>query len=293
MYKFKQLIKNIPIMLNILIEIAPSGLLQGLILSLLVIGVMIPFRLLNFPDLTTEGSYPLGGALCASLIVAGLHPAIALIIACICTGVLGIGTALIHIKYKVNTLLAGIILSTMVYSVNLRAMGKPNIALFELPNLFSDLSNGMISQIITLFIINLLIMAALYIFLNTEKGLRFRAVGLNPSFAEKQGANLNKNIIMGLFVANMLGGLAGSLLVQIQNYADIGMGVGIVIHALAAMMIGEKIVGTGTVLKLIIAPFIGSILYQQVQGMALAFGLAPSDLKLLTGGIVLGIIALR
>jgi putative ABC transport system permease protein len=280
-------------MINILIEIAPSGLLQGLMLSLLVTGVMIPFRLLNFPDLTTEGSYPLGGALCASLIVAGVHPGFALFIACICAGMLGAGTALIHIKYKVNTLLAGIIVSTMVYSVNLRAMGKPNIALFELPNLFDDLSNGMTSQIITLLLINLVIMSILYLFLNTQKGLRFRSVGLNPSFAEKQGVNLNKNIITGLFAGNALGGLAGALLVQIQGYADIGIGIGIVIHALAAMMIGEKIIGTGTTFKLIIAPFIGSILYQQIQGFALATGLAPSDLKLLTGAIVLGIIALR
>ena len=280
-------------MINTLIEIAPGGLLQGLILSLLVTGVMIPFRLLNFPDLTAEGSYPLGGALCASLIVAGVHPGLALGIACMCSGILGTGTAFIHIKYKVNTLLAGIILSTMLYSVNLRAMGKPNIALFELPNLFSDLSSGITSQIITLLIINLIILGALYLFLNTEKGLRFRAVGLNPDFAEKQGVNLNKNVVTGLFVGNALGGLAGALLVQIQGYADIGIGVGIVIHALAAMMIGEKLVGTGTILRLVIAPFIGSILYQQVQGIALAAGLAPSDLKLLTGTIVLGIIALR
>jgi len=280
-------------MIYTLIEIAPSGLLQGLILSLLVIGVMIPFRLLNFPDLTAEGSYPLGGALCASLIVAGAHPGLALCIACMCAGILGTGTAFIHIKYKVNTLLAGIILSTMVYSVNLRAMGKSNIALFELPNLFSDLSNGIASQIITLLVINLVIMVALYLFLNTEKGLRFRAVGLNPAFAEKQGVNLNKNIIAGLFIGNAMGGLTGALLVQIQGYADIGIGIGIVIHALAAMMIGEKIIGTTTTLKLIIAPFIGSILYQQIQGIALVAGLAPSDLKLLTGAIVLGIIALR
>ena len=280
-------------MIYTLIEIAPSGLLQGLILSLLTIGIMIPFRILNFPDLTAEGSYPLGGSLCASLIVCGLAPELALLIACICAGILGAATALIHIKYRVNTLLAGIILSTMVYSVNLRAMGKPNIALFDLPNLFNDLSDGIILQIITLIVINLVIMGGLYLFFNTEKGLRFRAVGLNPAFSEKQGINLNKNIIAGLFIGNALGGLAGALLVQIQGYADIGIGVGIVIHALAAMMIGEKIIGTGTNLKLIIAPFVGAILYQQIQGVALAVGLAPSDLKLLTGAIVLGIIALR
>ena len=280
-------------MIHTLIEIAPSGLLQGIILSLLVTGVMVPFRLLNFPDLTSEGAYPLGGALCAALIVAGTHPALALGAACVSAGLLGTGTAIIHIKYKINTLLAGIILSTMVYSVNLRAMGKPNLALFELPSLFNDLSSGLFSQIIILLIINAIILTALYLFLNTEQGLRFRAVGLNPKFAERQGVNLNKNIIAGLFIGNALSGLAGGLLVQIQGYADIAIGVGIVIHALAAMMIGEKIVGTNSTLKLVIAPFIGSIIYQQIQGIALIAGLAPSDLKLLTGAIVLGIIAIR
>ena len=280
-------------MINTLIEIVPSGLMQGLILSILVTGVMLPFRLLNFPDLTPEGSYPLGGALCASLIVAGLHPLLSLTIASSAAGIVGICTAIIHIRYKVNTLLAGIILSTMVYSINLRAMGKPNIALFEFPNLFRDLAHGISSQIIALLIINLVIMVALYLFLNTEKGLQFRATGLSPQVAEKFGVDLNRNIIAGLFIGNAFSGLAGGLLVQIQGYADIGIGVGIVIHALAAMMIGEKLIGINSILKLTIAPFMGSIIYQQIQGVALAAGLAPSDLKLLTGAIVLSIIALR
>lgn len=280
-------------MIQTFIEIAPTGLLQGLILSLLVIGVMIPFRLLNFPDLTAEGSYPLGGALCASLIVTGISPTLSLIIASICAGLIGVGTALIHIRYKINTLLAGIILSTMVYSINLRSMGKPNIALFNHSTLFNDLSSGLSSQLIALLVINILIIGCLLLFLNTEKGLRFRAVGLNPQFAKKQGINLNRNIISGLFIGNAACGLAGALLVQIQGYADIGIGVGIVIHALAAMMIGEKIVGTNTIPRLVIAPLIGSLIYQQIQGFALAAGLAPSDLKFMTGAIVLGIIALK
>ncbi|PCJ22505.1 MAG: ABC transporter permease [Rickettsiales bacterium] len=280
-------------MIHAIIEIAPSGLLQGLILSLLVLGVMIPFRLLDFPDLSAEGSYPLGGAMCASLIVVGVPPIFALILACLCSGMMGVGTAFVHLRYGVNTLLAGIILSTMIYSVNLRVMGKPNIALFEHPNLFSDLSSGLSSQIIALLIINFVVMCGLFLFLNTEKGLRFRAVGLNAKFAERQGANLKKNITAGLFMGNALCGLAGALLVQIQGYADIGIGVGIVIHALAAMMIGEKMIGTHTTLRMVAAPFIGAILYQQIQGIALAVGMAPSDMKLLTGVIVLGIIALR
>ena len=187
---------------------------------------MIPFRLLDFPDLTAEGSYPLGGALCASLIVTGVSPALS-IIASICAGFIGIGTALIHIKYKLNTLLAGIILSTMVYSINLRAMGKP-ITLFNHSTLFDDLSSGLSRQLIAVLAVNILVIGLLLIFLNAEKGLRFRAVGLNPQFAKKQGINLNRNMISGLFIGNAACGLAGALLVQIQGYADIGIGVGIV-----------------------------------------------------------------
>ena len=280
-------------MINTLLEIAPNSLLQSLILSIIVIGVMIPFKFLNFPDLTSEGSYPLGGGACASLILYGMSPLSALIIAAFLAGIAGIGTAIINIKYKINTLLAGIIISTMLYSITLRIMGKPNIALFDQPSLFQSMAYGITTQIIILLIINFIIIITLYAFLNTEKGLQLRAVGLNPSFAEKQGINLNKNIIAGLFIGNMIIGLAGGLLIQLQHYADIGIGVGIVIHALAAMMIGEKIVGSNTILKIVISPLIGAIIYQQIQSVALTLGLAPSDLKFLTGALVLAIISIR
>ena len=281
-------------MINAFLAIAPNSLMQSLILSIIVIGIMIPFKLLNFPDLTSEGSYPLGGGICASLLMYGMHPFPALIIASICSGFAGICTAVIHIKYKINTLLAGIIISTILYSVILRIMGRPNIALFDQPSLFQSMADGIVTQIIILSIINIFIIIALYTFLNTEKGLQLRAVGLNPGFSEKQGISLNKNIIIGLFIGNMLIGLAGGLLIQLQHYADIGIGVGIVIHALAAMMIGEKIVGgTNSIIKIVISPLIGAIIYQQIQGFALSLGLAPSDLKFLTGAIVLAIIALQ
>ncbi|RTK92319.1 MAG: ABC transporter permease [Rickettsiales bacterium] len=280
-------------MINTLLEIAPNSLLQSLILSIIVIGIMIPFKLLNFPDLTSEGAYPLGGGACASLILYGMSPLYALVIAGLLAGIAGIGTAIINIKYKINTLLAGIIISTMLYSITLRIMSKPNVALFDQPSLFQSMAYGITTQIIILLIINFIVIITLYAFLNTEKGLQLRAVGLNPSFAEKQGINLNKNIIVGLFIGNMIIGLAGGLLIQLQHYADIGIGVGIVIHALAAMMIGEKIVGNNTILKMVISPLIGAIIYQQIQGVALTLGLAPSDLKFLTGALVLTIISIR
>lgn len=265
----------------------PTGIVQGLVLSLVAIGVMIPFRLINFPDLTAEGAYPLGGALCAYLIILGCNPVFATMLASLAGGVLGVGTALIHLRLRVNTLLAGIILSTMVYSVNLRIMGKPNLALFENITLFSNILDIISYKILFLLALNGGIIFLLYRYLITEKGLRLRAVGLNPLFAERQGIHLSPYILLALFLGNTLNSFAGSLMVQIQHYADIGMGVGIVIHALAALMIGESLIGTQSLLRQILAPFVGALIYQQIQGIAMSCGLAPSDLKFMTGIIVL------
>jgi putative ABC transport system permease protein len=259
-----------------------------MLLSLIAYGVMIPYRLLNFTDLTAEGAYPLGGVVCVSFNLMGLHPVISIILAAIIAGFTGILTSLIHIRFKVNSLLAGIILSTMLYSVNLRIIGKPNIALIEtLPYL--DSSNPTLN-IIFLAITVVALLIPFSMFLRTEIGLRLRVVGLNPSLATSYNVSVNKYTFIGLFIANCFTGLAGSLIVHLQNYMDIGMGVGIVIHALAALMIGEAIVGTQSLNKQLIAPFIGALIYQQIQGLALALGFAPSDLKLLTGIIILGIV---
>jgi putative ABC transport system permease protein len=271
----------------------PSSLLQSLILAFVALGVMIPFRLLNFPDLTCEGAYPLGGALCASMLLAGLPALLATICAMLMGGILGLGTAFVHLRFKVNTLLAGILLSTMVYSINLRIMGKPNLAIFDSVTLFSNLSDNIFIKILILLAFNILILLLLTLFLNTQIGLCLRAVGLNPIFAQKNGIHTSSYIYLGLFIGNSLSALGASLMVQIQHYADIGMGVGIVIHALAAMMIGECLIGSSSLKRQIIAPFIGALIYQQIQGIALSLGLAPTDLKLVTGLIVLLAIGFR
>jgi putative ABC transport system permease protein len=273
------------------IELILTGILQGLVLAFVAYGVMIPFRLLNFPDLTAEGAYPLGGAVSASLIILGIHPVIAILLGAIGGGLAGMATAYIHLRFRVNTLLAGIILSTMLYSVNLRLMGKPNIALFNQSTLFPN-DNILLRILIVLCMLGVFIIPLL-LFLRTNLGLRFRAVGFNPEFAKRHGISITRWTIFGLFLGNAYTGLAGGLMVQTQSYADIGMGVGIVIHALAALMIGECIVGTSNLHKQLLAPLVGALIYQQIQGLALSLGLAPSDLKLLTGGIVLGVIALK
>lgn len=265
------------------------GVLQGLLLALVAYGVMIPFRLSNFPDLTSEGTYPFGGAVCASLIVLNVNPIMAVIIASILSGVVGLGTALINLKLKVNSLLAGIIVSTMLYSVDLRIMGKPNIALFDYPVVFPN--DNIILKILFMLGVICLFVVPFLAFLYTEKGLRFRAVGLNEDYARKHSVSITKYTLLSLFIANCFNGVAGALMVQLQNYMDIGMGVGIVIHALAALMIGEIIVGEGK--KRLFAPFVGALVYQQIQGFILLLGIAPSDLKLVTGVIVLIVLVIK
>jgi putative tryptophan/tyrosine transport system permease protein len=272
------------------IELILSGVLQGLILAIIAYGIMIPFRILNFPDLTAEGAYPLGGAVCATLITIGMPLIVSIFVSMLIAGMLSIATCQVYLKLKVNSLLAGIILSTMAYSINLRIMGKPNIALFEHGSLFS---HDIIANITIIFLILSIFVAAFLTFLHSDYGLRFRAVGLNTSFVKKQGISIEKYSMLGMFISGSLFGLAGSFMVQIQSYMDVGMGIGIVIHALASLMVGEIIIGNYTIRRQMIAPLIGALIYQQIQGLAISLGLAPSDLKFFTGFIVLLVIFLQ
>ena len=267
------------------IELLYTGILQGLILAIIAFGIMIPFRFLNFPDLTAEGAYPLGGAVCTSLLMAGIPQILAIMGAIIAGGLLAVGTSQVALRLKVNSLLAGIILSTMAYSVNLRIMGKPNIALFEMVGINIDL--------ISLIMVVIICIIPFSLFLHTDFGLRFRTIGSNPKFAINHGISVNKYTSLGLFIAGSMFGLAGSLIVQMQQFMDVGMGVGIVIHGLASLMIGEAIVGNDTIKRQLIAPIIGALIYQQIQGIALSLGLAPSDLKFFTGSIVLVVLAIQ
>jgi putative ABC transport system permease protein len=272
------------------VDLVMNGLQQGLILAIITYGIMIPFRFLDFTDLTADGAYPLGGAVCAIFMSSGIHPALAIPCCMICSGCMGVCVALIHLKLRINSMLAGIILSTMAYSVNLRLMGRPNIALFECGGLFGVNILGNMT-IICLLLASCVVPFA--IFLRTDFGLRFRAVGLNQNLAKQRGISIDKYTIAGLFVACSLFGLAGSLIVQLQSYMDVGIGVGILIHGLASLMIGEAIIGNATLNRQLVAPLLGALVYQQVQGAALSLGLAPSDLKFFTGAIVLLVIAMK
>lgn len=277
-----------------LLDMIPVGFMQSLILAYLALGIMIPFRALNFADLSAEGSYPFGACLCAVLLSHGVTPWVAIMVAILGGILVGFTTALLHIYLKINSLLAGIILATMLYSVNLRMMGKPNIPLFTEPTIFSGLGDSDIGLKIGLLIFLLALIAGLiYWFLKTEKGLRLRATGLNPVMAQAQGVSLKLYILLGVGLGNGLNALSGALIAQSQGFAEVNMGMGVVINGLAAVMIGEVILGLNKPYKIVLAPILGAIIFQQLQGLILAMGLQPTDFKLVVGLLIILILGIK
>ncbi len=274
-------------------DIVPAGFMQSLILAYLALGIIIPFRALNFADLSAEGSYPFGACLCAVLLMHGYSPWVAILIALMGGVLVGFCTALLHIYLKINSLLAGIILATMLYSVNLRIMGKPNIPLFTEPTIFSGIESNLNLKILFLLLLLSVVAGIVYWFFKTEKGLRLRATGLNPVMAQAQGVPLKLYILLGVGLGNGLNALSGALIAQSQGFAEVNMGMGVVINGLAAVMIGEVIIGLNKTYKMVLAPIIGAIIFQQLQGIIMAFGLQPSDFKFVTGLLIILTLGLR
>jgi len=272
-------------------NLVPVTFSQSLVYSFLVLGIMIPFRLISFPDLTSEGSFPLGGCVCAALLLAGYNPILATLVAIAAGGLAGAATALIHLRFGINSLLAGILVFTGLYSINLRILGKSNAALFNADNIFDMIHPGIVTtvwmQILVFGVLVLLVVLALRWFLTTQAGAALRVVGVNPDLAPSLGINLWTFTIAGLVIANAMTALGGALIVQLQGYADIGMGLGVLINGLASLVIGETIVGKQTVTRQLLAPVIGAFVYYQLVSLGLSIGLQPSDLKLATALFVL------
>ena len=277
-------------------NLVPVTLAQGILYAFVALAVMIPFRLLAFPDLTSEGSFPLGACLCATLLVAGLNPFAATALAVVAGMLAGLATAFVHLRFRINTLLAGILVMTVLYSVNLRVLGKANVALIGVDSVMHWISPAAISsigwQIATLGAVALIVLAALLWLLSTEIGLSLRAVGANAALAPGLAINPWTYILAGLAVANGLAALAGALAAQLQGFADVHRGFGVLITGRAAVIIGESLIGRDTVLRQLAAPLLGSLVYYQLVSLGLALGLKPADLKLATGLFVLATLAL-
>ncbi|WP_336015438.1 ABC transporter permease [Fusobacterium polymorphum] len=256
---------------------------QSLIFAIMVLGVYISFRILNFPDMTVDGTFPLGAAISAKLLTFGVNPYLTLLVALIAGAAAGAITGLIHVKLKVKDLLAGILVMTALYSVNLRVMGKSNIPLFEEDNIF----NTEYSMMITIVVLILISKFLLDYLLKTKFGFALKALGDNENLIVSLGLNEEKYKIYGLMIANAFVAFSGAVLAQYQGFADVGMGTGIIVIGLASIIIGDTLFGKRRRLAGTTIVIIGSILYRGVIAVTLSMGMDASDLKLITSVIVI------
>lgn len=274
------------------------AVLQGLGYAAMGLGIFITLKIFRIPDITTDGSYTLGGAITAVCLVSGLSPFTALLLALGGGALSGIATGLIHTRLGVNALLSGILVMTALYSVNLMVMGRSNIPLMDQVDLFDFISfstDELTNQMILISGIVLIISLLLYWLLRTDLGIFMRATGDNEQMVRSNGMNTGSMKVAGLALANMLTALSGFILVQYQGFSDISMGIGIVISGLAAVMIGEtmaSIFRSRSLAIIIMCVIAGSILFRLSLALALSFGLNPNYLKLTTALIVLGILSL-
>jgi len=260
----------------------------GLLYALVALGVYLSFRTINFPDLTVDGSFTLGAAVCAALMVDGMHPALATFIAIAAGALAGLVTGYLHVRWKILGLLAGIATMTALYSINLRIMGKPNIALLTETSLFSYFS-GTHASLMLLTIIILITVVLLYLFLSSQFGLALRATGINPKVSSAYGINVGKMTLVGLAMSNGLIALGGALFAQCHGFADISLGTGTLIIGLASVIVGESVFHKQTILSMLMSCIVGSVLYRIVIAIALnsqMIGLQASDLNLITAILV-------
>lgn len=282
---------------------ALGALSQGLFWAILAIGVYIAFRILNFADMTSEGSFALGGSVSATMIVAlGWNPFLSLIIAIIAGMLSGVITGLLHTKLKIPAILSGILSMIALYSINLRIMGQANTPLLGQGTIISEIKallpaakelgikDSMLQTLVSIgvgILFSLMVIAFLYWFFGTEVGCAIRATGNNEAMVRAQGANTDLMKIIGLALGNGLIALSGGLVAQSQGYADVSMGVGAIVTGLASIVIGEVVFHRRrSFAHKLLAIVIGSVIYRIIIAIVLQFGLNTNDLKLLTAVLV-------
>jgi putative ABC transport system permease protein len=287
--------------------ILTSALGQGLLYSFMVLGVFITFRVLDFPDLTVDGSLPLGAAVSAALIVNGQPPWLATLIGVSAGVCAGLVTGGLHILLKSGEsdsnnygpkLLAGILTMTALYTVNLRVMGRSNTPLLGIDTIFEKLAGVLATPItpwVLVAVLAVLMVAVKYLidwFLHTEFGLCMQATGDNEQMIRATGTNTDLMRVIGLGVANGLVALSGALVAQQQGFADVGMGIGTIVAGLAGVIIGEVLFGARTISWVLFSVVGGSIVYRLLIAVSLRFGIAPTDLKLLTAVLVVAALSI-
>ncbi len=290
-----------------------GSLTIGLILSLLAYGILISFRVVAFEDLTVDGSLALGGATTASLIVGGVHPVLATLAGAAAGATAGAVTATLHTRFDINRLLSGILVMTALYSVNLRIMGKSNIPLLTQRTvmdyadglatfLFGDrsmlhvaswqASSRDVASLLLMLVVSSGVGLALFAFFRTNFGLALQAIGDNTRMTRALGINVEFMTTFALFLGNGLIGMAGALLAQYQGFADVQMGIGMLVWGVASVILGESLVGTKKIGYLIAGAVMGSVLFRLLVAIALRWGLNPNDLKLITAAFVFAALVL-
>ena len=278
-----------------------GALESGLIYGLVALGVLISFRTLDFPDLTADGSFPLGGAVAGISIIAGINPWLACLFGMLAGSVAGIVTAWLHVKLGILQLLASILVMVALYSVNLRIMGAPNLPLLGETTVFSTLvndGNGFWMRCLIIGVVVILEKLFLDWFYSTESGLSMRATGSNLRMAQAQGINTSWMTVIGMAISNGLIALAGALFVQTQGGADISIGIGTIVIGLAAVIIGETIIPAKRIWLITFAVILGAVLYKLFIQVALSsdtlrsIGFGPQDLNLITALLVVAALVL-
>ena len=268
---------------------------QGLLYGVMVLGVFLSFRVLDVPDLTVDGSFPLGGAVAATLIAGGAPPLPATLAATAAGAAAGGVTGWLHARLRIPALLAGILTMTALFSVNLRVMGRPNVPLLRMPTLVEAVEGLGVQPgwaAVALFSATaVLALAALYWWLRTEMGLALRATGDNETMAVSSGVEVGRARTLGLAVANALVALSGALAAQYQGFADVNMGIGTIVAGLASVILGEVLVRPRRLAARLAAAMVGSLAYRAAIAVALQLGLDPGDLKLATALVVTAALA--
>lgn len=272
-----------------------SVLEQGFIYAILALGVYITYKILDFPDLTVDSSFPLGAAVCVVMIKAGINPYITLPAAFIAGGLSGLVTGVIHVKFKVRDLLSGIITMTMLYSVNLHITGgQANVPIFSNDTIFtlSPVGNtaGEYNTVIVIFVIAVICKISMDLYLKTKSGYLLRAVGDNETVVTSLAKDKGTVKIVGLVIANALVALAGCVMCQQQRFFEISMGTGTIVIGLASVIIGTNVFGKLSFLKATTAVIIGSVIYKACVAIAIACGMQAMDMKLITGALFLVIL---
>lgn len=265
----------------------------GLVYAFVAIGVYLAFRVLDFPDLTVDGSFPLGAAVAAVLIIAGVNPWLASAVAMLAGAAAGLVTAMLNVRFRILNLLASILTMIALFSVNLRVMGKPNVALINADTMLSPFFGlGLRDFYVRPLFIGVLVVVALFLvwrFLESDAGLSMRATGANARMARAQGVDTDRQIYLGIALSNALVALGGALFAQTNGFADVTSGVGTIVVGLAAVIIGETLFGMRGILVALIGCVLGSILYRIAIQLALSsdvLGLQASDLNLVTAVLV-------